>query len=264
MPDGPVRSQERWSTRRHEVEGRGRAVALPNLGRLPLVQLLRPFVWLFMQSFHQVRFVGFERIPREIGPEGLVLVSNHASLVDPLILQALTVTSVRWMTDRSQMPAAANWFWKGTRVIPVSFGPRDAEAFAEAVAHVRSGGVLGVFPEGGLPRPPNEIRPFLPGVGAIVARSKAPVLLIWVSGGPRADGLLRSLFTRSLITVTVIGVVRFEGEEARDVNAIAEHLRREIARVSGWPLNDEPLPHLRAAARRHQRWQERERLRSPS
>lgn len=228
-------------------------MSLPSLGRLPAVEFLRPFVWLFMQSLHKVRFVGWERVPQEIGPEGLILVSNHASLLDPIITQGLFTAAVRWMTDRTQMPAAANWFWQRVRAIPVDFGPRDSEAFAEAIAHVRSGGLLGVFPEGGLPRPPNEIRPFLPGVGALVARTGAPVLLLWINGGPRAPGLLDSLFLRTNITITVIGVVKFEGDEARDVRAITERLRHEIAQASGWPLNDEPMSHLRRQRRKAQR-----------
>jgi len=227
------------------VEGGGRAVALPQHGRLPMVDFFRPLVWTLMRLVHQVHFIGWTKVPRDIGPEGLVLVSNHASLLDPIILQGLFVAAVRWMMDRSQMPAAANWFWKRVRVIPVDFGPRDSEAFAEAMEHVRSGGVLGVFPEGGLARPPREIRPFMPGVGAIVARSRAPVLLVWIDGGPRGGGVLRSMFTPTRITVTVIGVIRFEGREARSVTAITERLRHEIAAASGWPLNDEALPHLR-------------------
>ncbi|MBM4113871.1 MAG: 1-acyl-sn-glycerol-3-phosphate acyltransferase [Phycisphaerae bacterium] len=263
MASGACEQSHCWSTRRHEVEGRGIATSLPNLGRLPIVQFLRPLVWLFMQSFHRVRFVGFRKVPREIGPEGMILVSNHASLVDPLILQALTVASVRWMMDRSFMSSGGNWFWRRTRVIPVEFGPKDADAFAEAIAHVKAGGVLGVFPEGGLPRPPRELRPFLPGVGAIVARTKAPVLLVWVDGGPRAPSVGESLFRRSEITVTVVDVVRFEGREARDVKGITARLRERIAAASGWPLNDEPMPHLAERMTRHDAEQHPDHVRRP-
>lgn len=258
MATGTGEPPHRWSTRRHEVEGRGRSVVLPDGGETPIVRLLRPLVWLVMQSLHRVRFAGFEKVPRTIGPEGLVLVSNHSSLVDPLILQALCVSAVRWMMDASFMSSRGGWFWRATKVIPVSFGPGDAEAFADAVAHVRSGGVLGVFPEGGLPRPPCEIRPFLPGVGAIVARTKAPVLLVWVNGGPRANGVLGSILTRSEITVTTLGVIRFEGREARDIEGITRRLRAEIARASGWPINDEPLPHMGNTHRLGERHDERD------
>lgn len=207
------------------------------------VDWVRPFASILARLLHRVRYEGWESVPREIGSEGLIVVSNHGAGTDPVLAQIRLGAGIRWMMDRSQMMWGTRWFWRALRAIPIEFGPGDGAAFRDAVTHVRAGGVLGVFPEGGIERPPGEIRPFLQGVGALVARSRAPVLLLWIHGAPAHAGAFRSLFTPSRSVVRVVGVYRFEGKAGRDIPGITAHLRNELARVSGWPLNDEPLPH---------------------
>lgn len=247
--DGSQRTLDAASAMKHAAPGAGRvairgwAPSLPRRGRSVVVECVRPFVWMLARLIHRVRYEGWERVPMEIGPEGLIVAANHTAGLDPVLAQVRIGALIRWMMDRTQMKRVAGWFWRRLRVIPVDFGPGDAAAFRETLAHLRSGGVVGVFPEGGLERPPEQIRPFLPGVGALVARSRAPVLLLWIHGGPKHPRVFRSLLIPSRSVVTVVGVYRFEGREARDVRGIAEHLRRELARASGWPLHEEPLPH---------------------
>ncbi len=225
------------------VDLRAWATSLPRDGRIPALQWVRPFIGLLARLFHRVRYEGWESVPREIGREGLLLAANHTAATDPVFAQLAIGSAIRWMMDRDQMRWPLRWYWRSLRVIPVEFGPGDSSAFREALGHLRAGGVLGVFPEGGIERPPGEIRPFLAGVGALVARSRSPVLLLWIHGAPPHAGILRSLFTPSRTIVRVVGLYRFEGAAGRDVRGISEHLRSELARVSGWPLNDEPLPH---------------------
>ena len=88
--------------------------------------------------------------------------------------------------------------------------------------------------------PPREIRPFHPGVGLIVARTKAPVLLCWISGTPDTNKMGKSMLSRSHSKVRFIELIDFKGE--RHAANIARILRERIAEVSGWPLNDEPIP----------------------
>lgn len=230
-----------------------------------LVSLLMPFLRLGARLIHRLRFEGWDLVPREIGPEGLIVVANHTSGTDPVLAQLRVGATIRWMMDRTQMVWPTGWFWRRLRVIPIDFGPGDSSAFREALGHLRQGGVLGLFPEGGIERPPGQIRPFQAGAGALVARSRAPVLLLWIHGGPKTPSVFRSLFTLSRSVVTVVGLYRFDSSsmtgaegtsDARTVRsasartrAIVEHLRSELARASGWPLNDEPLPHFARDAR---------------
>jgi 1-acyl-sn-glycerol-3-phosphate acyltransferase len=65
------------------------------------------------------------------------------------------------MMAREQMLRELEEVWEHLEILPVTYGPQDAATFREAMRHVQAGGVLGIFPEGGITRPPQEIRPFL-------------------------------------------------------------------------------------------------------
>jgi DNA polymerase IIIc chi subunit len=73
-----------------------------------------------------------------------------------------------------------------------------------------------------------------------VARTKAPVLLVWISGTPDTRNTIKSLTTPSRTHVKFIEVIDFAGE--KDGHLITSRLRQRLAQVSGWPMNDEPVP----------------------
>lgn len=203
--------------------------------------LLQPI----LEPLHHLKLENWDLVPKAAGPRGLIVVSNHTSLLDPVAIQSRIVPHVRWMMDRTQMAPSAAWFWRQQRIIPISYGPDDAAAVRDAMAHLRDGGVLGIFPEGGVERPQAQIRPFLEGVGALVARSRAPVLLLWIRGTPQTDGLVTTIFSSSRTIIRALEIIDFGRE--RDVRAITARLRSTLAAASGWPLNDEMLPSVKAA-----------------
>jgi 1-acyl-sn-glycerol-3-phosphate acyltransferase len=147
---------------------------------------------------------------------------------------------IRWMMATETMSPSLNWLWALGQVIPVDRDGKDSAALREAVRHVKKGGILGVFPEGRITDPPREVRPFLPGVGFIIAKTKAPVLVAWVTGTPDTPDMNEALMTRSHGRVEFLDVMRFD--EGAKPEAITEALRMKIAQRSGWPLNDEVIP----------------------
>lgn len=82
---------------------------------------------------------------------------------------------------------------------------------------------------------------------AFVSRSRAPVLLTWVSGTPRGTSPFGAVIKPSRSRVHFVGLFDFTGE--RDPQAIADRLRAELARASGWPLDDQPVPTARKRVR---------------
>ena len=129
--------------------------------------------------------------------------------------------------------------WNHLNLIQVARDGEDTGPLREAIRHVKTGGVLGVFPEGRIVTPPREVRPWHEGVGLIAGRTGAPVLLVWVSGTPDTNEVMASVTTPSQAHVCFIEMLRFE---VRDSAAITRQLRQRVAEVSGWPINDDPLP----------------------
>jgi 1-acyl-sn-glycerol-3-phosphate acyltransferase len=108
-------------------------------------RLLVPLAW-----WGRLRVTGLEVLP-ERGP--VLVVANHDSQMDPVILGVA-------LRNRRQLRylARAN-LWRipglgpvlrGLRQIPIERGAGDARAIHEAVAALRAGAAICIFPEGGL------------------------------------------------------------------------------------------------------------------
>ena len=200
-------------------------------------------LWLVARVYgrlmHRTTYAGLEHVPATNRPGGLIVVSNHTGPIDPILIQAACRVEIRWMMAADMMIPALDWLWKRHRMIPVARDGRDSGPAREAIRHVQQGGTVGVFPEGAIAQPRDEVRPFHEGVGLIIKRTGAPVLLVWVSGTPASPRMEVALKTRSRSHVVFID--RQEFAQDTDPATITRMLRERIVEASGWPVNDEPL-----------------------
>jgi 1-acyl-sn-glycerol-3-phosphate acyltransferase len=231
----------------------GWLVAVPLLRRAMGVGAVDGLIWLgnaiYCRIMHRPTYLRadlLKRAARAMRPSGdgehrgLIVVANHTGVLDPLLIQARTHFLIRWMMAEDMLGASLEWLLRRGYVIPVKRLSRDSTSLREAIRWVKAGAAVGVFPEGRITMPPREVRPFLPGVGLLVTKTRAPVLLVWISGTPETNRLREGLTTRSRARVEFVDLVDYSGED--DAAAVAEDLRRRLAAVSGWPLNDEVLP----------------------
>ena len=222
------------------------------IGDGPLVGTIDVISCCYCRWVHRVRFVGFERLPetfRRGGEGGGVVVANHTAGMDPMLVQAGIRRLIRWMMWADMMVPALDFAWKAGQVLPVRHGQEDSTTLRQAVRHVKEGGIIGLFPEGSIVRPPGEIRPFQPGVGLLARLTRAPVLVLWVHDTPYADTAWRSLVRTSRAVVELVDVLDLSKEKNPAVATAM--LRDAIARRSGWPRNDEPMVELSAVAENH-------------
>ncbi|MCA9284285.1 MAG: 1-acyl-sn-glycerol-3-phosphate acyltransferase [Phycisphaerales bacterium] len=223
------------------VEG----VVLPRLrgqlqgGTDPLTGLLALVVRVYVRLVHRVSVEGAEHVPARVPPEGLVIVANHGAGVDPLLLQAVCPFHIRWMMLSEMMIAPLDWFWRRERIIAVDQNGRDLAGAREAIRHLKASGVLGIFPEGGIARPRGVVLPFMSGVGLLVARSHAAVLLTWIHSTPETPTAWGSLVRPSRSRVRFVGLMRFEHRS--DAAEVAAALRQRLVEVSGWMPVDHAL-----------------------
>ena len=186
---------------------------------------------------HRTRWVGFDRL--RVPEGGFVIVANHASGLDPPLMQFAVPRKVRFMMAKEQMHPALGWLWSRLQVLPVTYTAADAGMLREAVRHVKAGGVVGVFPEGAIERPPCVLAPFAEGTGTLVALTKAPVVVLWIHGTPTLGNALLDPFVprRTPAVVEFVETIDFAAEGVRDAAAITARLRETLARASGWPAS---------------------------
>ena len=156
--------------------------------------LMRFLVWLLVHTIYRMRTRGMENLPEE---GAAVLVSNHVSFVDALVIAAACRRPIRFVMDHNyfHLPVL-NFFCRTVGAIPIASrreDPKIVEQAFDAVARaLEEGSLVCVFPEGRLTSN-GDLGPFRPGIERVVARTPAPVVPmalrgLWGSFFSRKDG----------------------------------------------------------------------------
>ena len=145
--------------------------------------LMRFLSWLIVSVLYRIRVEGIENIPEE-GPA--VLVANHVSFMDPLIINAATRRPPRFvMYYKIFNIPVLRFIFRTAKAIPIAGRKEDEalmeRAFAEVDKTLADGGLVCIFPEGGITRD-GEIMPFRPGIERILATRAVPVVPIALRG----------------------------------------------------------------------------------
>jgi len=189
---------------------------------------------LYTRVYHQMRIINKHHIPGQREPGPLIVVANHTAGIDPVLIQTACPFPIRWVMAEDMRLPQYDAFWKWQRVIFINRYEPSHQAIREAIRHIRDGGVLGIFPEGGLERPPRVLRPFLDGVGLLVRRTGASVLPILIEGAPNADHAWASLWTPSRARLTIGEPIRFA--DRLSASEIIESLEQHYRDWTGWPM----------------------------
>ncbi|MEX3681430.1 MFS transporter [Paraburkholderia sp. BR14320] len=155
--------------------------------------LLRFVAWLLVHTFYRIRLVHAERIPEH---GAAVLVCNHVSFVDAIVIMAESPRPIRFVMDHQIFRSPfIGWLFRHAKAIPIAPAHQDAALLTRAydlcAQALADGELVCIFPEGKLTRT-GELNPFRHGVAEIVRRTPAPVI-------PMAlRGLWGSVFSRAV------------------------------------------------------------------
>jgi hypothetical protein len=156
--------------------------------------LMRFICWLLVHSVYRLEKKGLENIPEE-GPA--VLVCNHVSFVDALVILAASPRPVRFVMDHRifKVPVLSFVFRTG-KAIPIAPAKEDEAllnaAYDEVARALEAGELVAIFPEGRI-TDTGELYPFRGGIRRIVERTPVPVVPLalkglWGSFFSRRDG----------------------------------------------------------------------------
>lgn len=201
--------------------------------------LMRVFVWLLVHVVYRVRISGMENVPRT-GP--CVIVCNHVSFVDALIILSAVKRPVRFVMDHRifKMPLLGLLF-RIAKAIPIASKREDEammeKAFAEVRTALTNGDVIGIFPEGKITKT-GDMNPFRPGIERVIAASPVPVVPmalrgLWGSFFSRVEGhAMRHPFRRGIFS----RVELFVGEAVPAENVTAKMLEEKVKTLRGASL----------------------------
>ncbi len=145
--------------------------------------VLRFLIWILSHSMYRVSHKGLEHIPEE-GPA--VLVCNHVSYVDALLIAGAYHRPIRFVMDKgiAQMPGLKTFF-RFARTIPICSPKADPVMYEQAFERIREeladGELVCIFPEGRLTRD-GELATFRKGIERIVQETPVPVVPMALQG----------------------------------------------------------------------------------
>ncbi len=198
--------------------------------------LVRFVVWILVHSVYRLEKYGVEHIPDE---GAAVLVCNHASFVDALIIAAASRRPIRFVMGHHVFRwPILSFVFKASHAIPIAPEKEDAvlkqKAFDEVSQALAAGELVGIFPEGRVTSD-GEISAFRPGIAQIIARDPVPVVPmvlsgLWGSIFSRAHGAVLSQPWRARPFRKVVLKI---GEPVAPENVALESLQDEVTKLRG-------------------------------
>lgn len=138
---------------------------------------LRFCMWMLSHTMYRVTHKDLDKIPDE---GAAVLVCNHVSYVDALILAGCHHRPIRFVMDKSiaEMKGLKGLF-KIAKTIPICSPKRDVATYEQAFDRIKeeleAGHLICIFPEGKLTKT-GEIDEFKKGIERIIGETAVPVI----------------------------------------------------------------------------------------
>ncbi len=147
------------------------------------MKLWYPFCRMCFRMYLTVTYFGRvynrEHVPDD-GP--VILVSNHQSFLDPMIVGYGLQREVSYMArDSLFRNPIFGWFIRSVHAFPVRRGEADMRAIKETFKLLKDGKVVLMFPEATRTRD-GKITPFKPGLALLAQKAKATVVPVVIDG----------------------------------------------------------------------------------
>jgi len=198
--------------------------------------LMRFLAWMLIHTIHRVRTVNAELIPRH---GAAVLVCNHVSYVDAIVIMAASPRPIRFVMDhRIFKTPILSWIFRTAKAIPIAPAKEDPwlmeNAYVDIAQALHEGDLVCIFPEGKLTSN-GEINEFKGGIKKIIDRTPVEVfplalrglwgsLLTRGAGNPFHRSFKRGLFSRLELAV---------GEPIPAQQATPEYLQQRVSELRG-------------------------------
>jgi len=198
--------------------------------------LMRFLAWLLIHTIHRVETIDAERIPEK---GAAVLVCNHVSYVDAIVIMAASPRPIRFVMDHRifQIPVMS-WIFRTARAIPIAPAKEDPwlleKSFVDIAQALHEGELVCIFPEGKLTST-GEMNEFKGGIRKILDRTPVSVIPmalrgLWGSmltrhpGNPFKRSFRRGPFSRLSLVV---------GQPVAPAEATPESLYAQVAQLRG-------------------------------
>lgn len=198
-----------------------------------LLNLVDGGVRLFVRLYHRYRYEPLN-LPQQ---GGVLLVSNHVSGLDPMLLVAACRRPVRFLIARQQYQRfGLQWLFRAMGCIPVERNGRMETSFRAAVRALQQGEVVALFPGGGI-HPSHRPAPALkPGVVRLAKATGVPVIPVSVSGVSGEGRVMMAVLIPGKARLVSYPPLHCHDQDEQDcLQQLADILNRNHRRVTSSP-----------------------------
>jgi 1-acyl-sn-glycerol-3-phosphate acyltransferase len=171
---------------------------------------------LFCRHFHRLDHADLPLPARG----GALLVSNHVSGLDPLLLIAASRRPLRFLIAREEYERWwLNWLFRAVGCIPIERTRNFRAAFAEALRQLEAGEVVALFPHGRIHLDHQPPAPLKRGVALLARAGGAPIVAVRLDGVRGQGRTLSAVFLRSHVRLRHHAPLGHEGHDAEQLLA---------------------------------------------
>ncbi|HET6323200.1 MAG TPA: lysophospholipid acyltransferase family protein [Planctomycetaceae bacterium] len=143
------------------------------------------------------------------GEEGALILANHRSPVDPLLIwmnnhlgerpRRCRVTGFLMAREYYDIPGLT-WVGRAMQCIPVCREGKDMRPAREALERLKRGDLIGVFPEGGI-NEETALREGDTGIAWLALHAQVPVFPVFLRDSPTSENMVKPFYTRCRVKV---------------------------------------------------------------
>lgn len=195
-----------------------------------VIKLARYISFVVSKMLWRIKYHNKENIPQNL-ESGLLIVSNHQTYFDPFWICAPIDRKFRFMA----WDKAFDWFLVGWLIrylgsFPVNTATgRSKNAWREAIASLKDGATLVVFPEGVREFSDGKLLEFKPGAVRIAFEANVPILPVTVRGAHKvwSQGMKYPHFKK----VEIFYHPLFEIGKPAENEDLRRHFEKETAKI---------------------------------
>jgi len=208
-------------------------------GMSPQYHAIYVFTRPVFKSLFKFEVFGAENLP---STGGALLISNHASFVDPVFVGAAVNRNLHYMARASLFrPKPIDWFLHSLNAFPVHLGVPDRKALRQARQLLDSGKLLLIFGEG-TRTVDGTLGKMQAGVGLIAYRTTASIVPIFLGGSLEVLPKGAKILKLAKVTVSFAEPVDMAPYRAckgsREIyTSIGEEVMKRIAELKDRPVH---------------------------
>lgn len=181
-------------------------------------------LWPLFKIFYRFKVEARQNISSQ-GP--LILVSNHLSYLDPIVLGLVCKRKIYFMAKEELFKIPLfRLLIKVLYAFPVKRGKFDRKALEKVLKFLSQGKIVGLFPEGTRHRE-GKLGPFNPGVAMLALKSGVPIIPVVISGTDKVypQGSILPRFPRIAVKVGSPIVIKEENFSKEKVLELTQKIR---------------------------------------